>query len=125
MQKRIMFGVWLCFILLMVSCGENHGYSGKIIFEANGGSRMVSGEEYFDGLEITDYNGDGKNTNGFSYDDSDSVSVTYQWLTVKGKKFERDIVIVAEPNETGKKRELYVAVHVGNSFDEIKVVQTK
>lgn len=125
MQKRVMFGVWLCSILLFVSCNGNYGYPGKVTFDATGGSQTVSGEECFYSLEITDYNGDGKSSDGLLADESDSLTVTYQWLTIRTKKFDNSLTIIAEPNNTGRKRQLYIAGWVDNSFADIKVVQTK
>ena len=108
--------------LLLASCEEdNYGYPSKMTFEREGGTKICSGTSSFYCLEINNYNGIGAADN---ISDTDSIKVTYDWLTIKCKKFtDSQLKMIAAPNPSGKKRTLYVYGHVNDSFAEIKVEQ--
>ena len=106
--------------LLLASCeGDNYGYPSKMTFEREGGTKFCSGTSSFYHVDINNYNGIGAG----SKVDTDSIKVTYDWLTVKGRKFDTQLEVIAAPNPSGKKRTLYVYGHVNDSFAEIKVEQ--
>lgn len=109
---------------LFLSCGapytSNLGYPRKISIEREGGIRYISGDVSPSHCEIDDYNGNGKNH--FSEAD-DSCFVTCRWLTVKFKRYDITVKIIAEPNTTGKSRTLYVSGFWTDEFFETKVTQ--
>lgn len=115
----------ICLATLLTSCFQsgNYGYPGKISFGKEGGIRSITGDEQPYDLEITDYDGNGKNDDMEENAPLDSFKVTYKWLTARAKKGESKIDIIAEPNNTGRSRTLYVSGMIDDSFFETKVTQ--
>lgn len=109
----------------ITSCNplNNYGYPDKISFSKEGGTRSISGNEQPYDLEITDYDGNGKNDSMEENVPLDSFKVTYKWLIAKAKKGDSKIDITAEPNTTGRSRTLYVSGMIDDSFFETKVAQ--
>lgn len=122
---RNIFSIGLLAILLsLVSCNkENMGFPSSVNFSKNGGSMIIKGEEmpYIFGLEILDYDGDGNFTN--RSEESDSIMVSYQWLTAKMRVSDNKVELIAEPSNSSKKRTLYLFVHDGKDMSETKVTQ--
>ncbi len=105
---------------LIASCeGDNYGYPSKMTFEREGGTKFCSGTSSFYHVDINNYNGIGAG----SKVDTDSIKVTYDWLTVKGRKFDTQLEVIAAPNPSGKKRSLYVYPMIDNCSAEIKIEQ--
>ncbi len=103
---------------------NNFGYPSKITFANNGGEKIVQGDDSFYNIEIANYNGDGKSTIPIiSGNGNDTLTVNYQWLTIKMKWGETKMILTAEPNTTHKKRTLYVRGSITDDFAEIKVEQ--
>ena len=118
MRKILLAFLFIPF--LIASCeGDNYGYPSKMTFEREGGTKFCSGTSSFYHVDINNYNGIGAG----SKVDTDSIKVTYDWLTVKGRKFDTQLEVIAAPNPSGKKRTLYVSPWIDNSFADIKVVQ--
>ncbi len=107
--------------LLLASCEEdNYGYPSKMTFEREGGTKFCSGKYSCYSMGIKNYNGIGATSKGKAMD---SIKVTYDWLTVKCRRFGTQLEVIAAPNPSGKKRTLYVSPWIDNSFADIKVVQ--
>ena len=113
-------------VLLLTSCEifDNRGYPFKVNFGSQGGTQKVFGDEGIYTLEIADYNANGTSAQRDTI--TDSLIVTYEWLTAKAKMidFDRSITLIAEPNKTGKKRRFYVRGMVDNYSIDIKVTQS-
>jgi hypothetical protein len=121
-MKKAITATLACLMLLFVSCNDkdNYGYPSKVNFSTNGGKKVILGSNDFDILEINSYAGNGKVS---STENSDSLIVTNQWLTVRCRKYDKKLVLIAEPNRTGKSRKMYVSGWVMDSSAEIKVTQ--
>lgn len=111
-------------LLFFVSCGEtgNYGYPSKVVFNNSGGDKEVKGTDSPYLIEIRDYDGNGAVSNSLGTA-GDSMIVSYQWLTIKAKKGESKLLLIAAPNQSGKSRTLYVHAPVMDTGAEIKVVQ--
>ena len=122
-MKRLFFVAALVLsVLAFNSCEEDKwGWDNKVVFSADGGTREVDGDEDIYTLSIGHYNGDEK-----AADEIGGIMVvTYDWLTASAVKNTDEIVLVAEPNKTGKQRKLYVYGMVNNKSIDITVVQEK
>ena len=110
--------------LLFTGCGEtgNYGYPSKVVLTKSGGSKEVKGNDSPYLIEIRDYDGNGEVSKVFG-EHKDSLIVSYQWLTIKAKKGESKLLLIAAPNQSGKSRTLYVHAPVMDTGAEIKVVQ--
>lgn len=89
MMKKII-ATLLQFGVLVALCAcdntNNFGYPSKITFSNDGGEKIVQGDDSFYDIEIADYNGDGENSNPIISDNgNDTLTVNYQWLTIKIK----------------------------------------
>ena len=133
-MKRII-SILVCGILLpmlMASCYDSKEereadrcYVPKtIVFSKYGGENIYEvPESSYCYLSI-----DGKNNSGTYDDDSDRdgcCEVTLDWLTVELDAFSLQIRFIAKPNETGKKRKLYVCWDPVPPFEYIHVEQNK
>ena len=110
--------------LLFTGCGEtgNYGYPSKVVLTKSGGSKEVKGNDSPYLIEIRDYDGNGEVSKVFG-DHRDSLIVSYQWLTIKAKKGEATLLLIAAPKQSGKSRKLYVHAPITDTEAEIKVVQ--
>ena len=110
--------------LLFTGCGEtgNYGYPSKVVLTKSGGSKEVKGNDSPYLIEILDYDGNGEVSKVFGAA-GDSMIVSYQWLTIKAKKGEVKLLLIAAPKQSGKSRTLYVHAPVMDTGAEIKVVQ--
>lgn len=124
-KTRIAFFVLLLTLpLLFTGCGEtgNYGYPSKVVLTKSGGSKEVKGNDAPYLIEIRDYDGNGEVSKVFGAA-GDSMIVSYQWLTIKAKKGEGKLLLIAAPKQSGKSRKLYVHAPITDSEAEIKVVQ--
>lgn len=105
----------------LTACGDDDlGFPETLRFGKEGGTITVQGASSLVSFDIAGYDGntgDGEQTVG------DSVFVSYQWLSVKSKKFSPELIITAAPLETGKERTLYINICDGPDTQDIKVVQ--
>ena len=110
--------------LLFAGCGEtgNYGYPSKVVLTKSGGSKEVKGNASPYLIEIHDYDGNGEVSKVFGAA-GDSMIVSYQWLTIKAKKGDSKLQLIAAPKQSGKSRTLYVHAPVMDTGAEIKVVQ--
>ena len=124
-KTRIAFFVLLLTLpLLFTGCGEtgNYGYPSKVVLTKSGGSKEVKGNDSPYLIEIHDYDGNGEVSKVFGAA-GDSMIVSYQWLTIKAKKGDTKLQLIAAPKQSGKSRTLYVHAPVMDTGAEIKVVQ--
>lgn len=118
------FALLLTLPLLFAGCGEtgNYGYPSKVVLTKSGGSKEVKGNDSPYLIEILDYDGNGEVSKVFGAA-GDSMIVSYQWLTIKAKKGDTKLQLIAAPKQSGKSRTLYVHAPVMDTGAEIKVVQ--
>lgn len=118
------FALLLTLPLLFTGCGEtgNYGYPSKVVLTKSGGSKEVKGNDAPYLIEINDYDGNGEVSKVFGAA-GDSMIVSYQWLTIKAKKGDTKLQLIAAPKQSGKSRTLYVHAPVMDTGAEIKVVQ--
>ena len=122
--KGAFLALLLTLPLLFTGCGEtgNYGYPSKVVLTKSGGSKEVKGNDSPYLIEIRDYDGNGEVSKVFG-EHKDSLIVSYQWLTIKAKKGEGKLLLIATPKQSGKSRKLYVHAPITDSEAEIKVVQ--
>ncbi|MDE6553232.1 MAG: hypothetical protein K2K98_09795 [Muribaculaceae bacterium] len=119
-----------CMSCLCTSCEpeEDFGFPSKINISGEGESIDIKGSNdlppVIRQIELLDYNGDGNNS-GLLTEDKDYIETTTDWLTVKYFIAEYKLVLTATPNETNKKRNLYLYLLSGKSRQEITVIQSK
>ena len=128
-MKKFSLILALILPMLFTSCGffsqVDMGYPKEVTFAADGGEQIIYGEMSFNSAEIHNYkNGDQGNT---SLGDGDGVIKNdYQWLKVEYKeRGTGELKICAEPNTTGKSRELHIELISGYDYHVVKVVQEK
>ena len=124
-KTRIAFSALLLTLsLLFAGCGEtgNYGYPSKVVLTKSGGSKEVKGNDAPYLIEIRDYDGNGEVSKVFGAA-GDSMIVSYQWLTIKAKKGDTKLQLIATPKQSGKSRTLYIHAPVMDTGAEIKVVQ--
>ena len=122
-MKRVIFvATLLLSVFAFSSCEEDEfGYDNKVIFSARGGVEDVDGDDDIYTLSIGDYKG-----NEVQASEVMGVMVVkYDWLTASAVKGTEEIKLSAEPNETGKRRKLYVYGMVYNKVIDITVIQDK
>ena len=113
-MKKILTNILLCsFVLLCTSCVEevDLGYPYHVIFPKEGGEQIITGDESYVSIEITNYDEDGT-----EYDE-------FEWLKVESKYNSNELKIYAEPNTSGKLRKLYITINAGPEYQEIQVLQ--
>ena len=142
-MKKTLIKTLLCsFVLLFVSCDlipigsmeqeVNFGYPESVAFSNEGGVRVFGGDDFHQAIILSSK--DPKTREYGGYDEVDSVEYyVFDWLKVEYKKPMRyanvdanELRIIAEPNTTGRSRELTIQVSQPNlSFQSIKVKQGK
>ena len=125
------------FLLICVALGvqggclehDQHGYPYSVKFPKNGGEKIVNGNTSLDYIEIYDQKTGGGNYDNIyipcKHEPKDEIYVKYEWLTVIHKIDTHQITLIAEPNNTKKKRKLRIESDVGNTYLEINVTQSK
>lgn len=107
---------------------EDFGFPSKINISGEGETIDIKGSNdlppVIRQIELLDYNGDGNNSGLFT-EDKDYIETTTDWLTVRYFLAEYKLVLTATPNETNKKRILYLYLLSRKSRQEIKVMQSK
>ena len=122
-MKRLVFvAALLLSVFALSSCEEDQfGWDNKVIFSAEGGMEDVDGDADIYTLSIGSYNGEEKH----SVEIAGIMTVKYDWLTATAVKNTNEIVLTAEPNDTGKERKLYVYGMIRNRVMDITVIQKK
>ena len=122
MKRFIFIAALILTVFTFNSCEEDRwGYDNKVVFSADGGTREVDGDVSIYSLSIGNYQGDEQH----AVEILGVMSVTYDWLTATAVKNTEEILLIAEPNKTGKSRKLYVYGAVHNRFIDITVIQDK
>lgn len=130
LKKYILLLFSILFSCLCISCEgeEDFGFPSKIELSGNGESIDIKGTNdmppFISQIELLNYNGDGDNS-GLLTEGKDCIETTTDWLTVRYFSSAYKLVLIAEPNETSKKRNLYLYLYDGKSRQEITVVQSK
>ena len=121
-MKRMIFAVAILLsVFAFTSCEEDkYGYDNRVTFSARGGTEDVDGDDPIYTLSIGDYDGNEKPAEGEVI-----MTANYDWLTASAVKGTGEIKLIAEPNNTGKKRKLFVYGMVRNKAIDITVVQEK
>lgn len=142
-MKKTLIKTLLCgFLLLFVSCDlipigsmeqeVNFGYPESVTFSNEGGERVFGGDDFHQAIILSSKEPKTREYGG--YNEVDSVEYyVFDWLKVEYKKPMRyasvdanELRIIAEPNTTGRSRELTIQVSQPNlSFQSIKVKQGK
>ncbi len=129
LKKHFIFLVSIIFACLFASCEseENFGFPTKIEISGKGETIEIKGSNDLPPsvvlIELLNYDGDGNNDRGA--EDREFLETTTDWLTVKYFPKEYKMLLVADPNETNKKRKLYLYLLSGKSRQEITVTQSK
>ena len=114
--------------LLWVACSKeiDLGYPAAVTFSSEGGEKVISSSKPFYGAYIQDYNNGG--TGSVSPEDEmGNHYSTYKWLTIIYNEHENiyanELTIIAEPNTTGKSRELWIELYSGPDYQVVNVKQ--
>lgn len=130
MKNQIILMLSIILACICTSCEpeEDFGFPSKINISSEGETIDIKGSNdlppVIRQIELLDYNGDGNNSGLFT-EDKDYIETTTDWLTVRYFLAEYKLVLTATPNETNKKRNLYLYLLSGKSRQEIKVMQSK
>ena len=124
-MKRVL----LClFTLLCVACSKeiDLGYPATVTFSAEGGEKVISSSKPFYGAYIQDYNsGDAGSVS--PEDEFGNSYSTYKWLTIKyneqGNTYANELTIIAEPNTSGRSRQLWLELYSGPDYQVVNVKQ--
>jgi hypothetical protein len=127
LSKTFIYVIAVILALVFVACEFEHkqnGYPSKVLFYSNGGSQVISGNVPFRGIEIATAT---SKITVRAYDGytqaSDSCEISYDWLTVKCKKGQSNIELIAEPSVSEKRRKLLVIGYNDPEYAEIEVSQ--
>ena len=123
-RKLAYYFVMAGLILMCMSCQfeeDQMGYPRTVTFPKEGGEIIVKGQSYSGELYI----GRHWDSDAFSYAKDGYETVRYKWLTAKSPSFDYTpiLIIVAEPNTSGKSRMLRIFVYSGYQYATIEVKQ--
>ncbi len=128
-MKKSAFLLLACLLLACASCIplDNHDYPSKVTFSKKGGEKIVYGTESIGDIVINDYNATVSGHSNYYTDaqETDTLCVTCEWLTIKQPLGSNKLILIAEPNTTKKKRRLYTHMDFGPTRGEIIVKQSK
>ena len=130
MKNQVILLVSFILACVCTSCEpeEDFGFPSVIEMSGKGETLEIRGNNDLPPsiiqIELLDYNGDGNNS-GHLTEDSDSIEITTDWLTVKYFTTENTLRLSAVPNDSNKKRKLYLYLLSGKSRQEIIVTQSK
>lgn len=95
---------------------DNHGFPKEVILLGTGDTKIVAGDKGPLSIHIE----------GAEYEykqDVDSAILRKDWLTVKFKPYDTRFELIAEPNATGKKREIGLRMEFGDSYGLMQAKQ--
>lgn len=122
MKRFLLIVAFILVAFAFNSCEEDRwGWDNKVVFSAAGGEEDVDGDRSIYHLSIGEYNGNEKS----AVEVAGVMTITYDWLTATAVKGDNEIVLIAQPNKTGKKRKLYVYGAIDNRSTDITVIQDK
>ena len=122
-MKKLFTLFALVIAVVMTSCEKevDLGYPTSVTFTADGGEKIVTGVEPFTDAHIHDYNSGDQGSVMPSEGDVD-IEV-FKWLKIEYVAHSTELKIVAEPNSSGKSRQLHIELHSGQEYHVIKVEQ--
>lgn len=129
LKKAFLFLVSVILASPYISCEreEDFGFPSKIEISGKGETIDIKGSNdlrtHLVVITLLNYDGDGNSDIGA--EDRDYFETTTDWLTVRFYPQEYKMILVAEPNETNKKRKLYLYLYDGKSRQEIVIIQSK
>lgn len=126
--KTLLVGLGLISIFSCTMIREvDYGFPKTVKFSNEGGEKIVKGDEgrcY--GAEIYDPKGNKSQYDSGVYED-DIKYFQYEWLKVEYKltyhNTTNEIKIIAEPNHSGKTRQLDILLYGGTDRQTIEVIQ--
>ena len=124
-MKNVVFSL---LALICVACSKeiDLGYPTTITFSSDGGEQIISSSEPFYGAYIQDYNS-GANGSVSPEDDMGNIYSTYKWLTIvyneQDNIYANELKIIAEPNTSGKSRQLWIELYSGPNYQVVNVKQ--
>jgi uncharacterized lipoprotein YehR (DUF1307 family) len=124
MIKKLLFVV-LSAISLNACVLDNYGYPEHAVLNSNGDPIVIIGhaDTGVCGLSIIDENSHAVNDNIQGI--TDTITVTYKWLTLKAATGDNKIIIYATPNTTGKDRSFWCHAMSDESGPDFKVTPKK
>ncbi|MBQ6015574.1 MAG: BACON domain-containing protein [Bacteroidales bacterium] len=123
-MRKILSKIAVVLTCSLISCQkDNFGYEKIIYLSAEGEELDIKGEAPVYSLSITDFNGNGAESDNLSADVV--IKVTYQWLSAVSAPNTNKITVTSEPNTSGKNRTLYLRGMVNDTHTEIKIIQKK
>ena len=128
-MRKILIGLSICLLpFLFTSCFREAdlGYPDTVTFPGEGGVETITGNTAYTHAEIHDYK-TGESGEVHKTEDGTFYNV-HRWLKVEYKAYDgnnKDLIIHAEPNTTGKSRTLYIELYSGPEYATVKVVQDK
>ena len=122
--KHILIALAVTAVMLpFISC-EKSGYLTTVTFPAEGGVFEGVWDKGIYAVEIHDSEGNSVNDNEcFIEEWPDTVRMKLKWLSYKQVPHMGKIELRAEPNNTGKQREIYLEAMVENSLRFLTVIQ--
>lgn len=122
MKRFVLVATLLLSLFALNSCKEDRfGWANSVEFSAQGGVKEVEGDTGIYTLSIGNYDGEENS----AVEVAGIMTANFDWLTASAVKNTNEIVLTAEPNNTGKDRKLYVYASVDNRFIDITVIQKK
>ena len=122
-MKKLFALLALVVAVVMTSCEKevDLGYPTSVTFTADGGEKTITGVELFTDAHIHDYKSgeDGE----FVPREDDIQCQVYEWLSIEYLAYSTELKIIAEPNASGKSRQLHIELHSGQEYHVIKVEQ--
>lgn len=125
-RRLLLYSILACLALLFTDCEEDtFGYPNTVTVSADGGSVKVSGRERIRSLSIYDYDADDihPRPDEDEYIPEEYRRMRYKWLTVENYEVQKQLVFTCQPNESKKKRKLWIDASPGDKFFFITVVQ--
>ncbi len=125
-HKLRIFSGLVCGLLLLTACEDSgpNGYPDHITINPEGTSIVVVGTARIGRIHLQD----AEFLPSYLQDDetkvvNDTLFCQYRWLTAILPLGEKKILISATPNDTGKKRKMWIECMMGPDFHEIFVTQ--
>ena len=114
--------------LICVACSKeiDLGYPTTVTFSSDGGEQIISSSKPFYGAYIQNYdNGDHGSVE--QKDEFGNQYSTYKWLTIvyneQENTYANQLTLIAEPNTSGKSRQLWIELYSGPDYQVVNVKQ--
>lgn len=122
-MKKIFALLALVVSVIMTSCDKevDMGYPTRVVFTMDGGEKIVTGVVPFTNAHIHDYKSGEQGSVLATEGDIDSE--VFKWLKIEYVVHSTELKIIAEPNTSGKSRELHIELYSGPEYHVINVKQ--